>query len=123
MLGNKSQRIEWLVVATRVAFDAGERSLGVKILSELIKRHQLNQTFKIEELLLPASNRYEQIDPGNQPVNWLWSSIYEQCIVKHAFSSYFTQKASLPLYEQLSALGFLSKEMGLRYQLVKSSFV
>ncbi len=122
MLANKEQRIEWLVVAARVAFDAGERVLGVNILSELIKQHKLNQTFELEELLLPASRRYEQIDPQDQAVNWLWASIYEQCIVKHAFSSYFTKSAALPLYEQLNTLGFMSEEMDLRYQLVKSSF-
>lgn len=92
MLTNKGQRIEWLVVATRVAFDAGERSLGVRILSELIKRHQLTQAFEVEELLLPASRKYEQIDPQNQLVNWLWSSIYEQCIIKHAFLFILYQK-------------------------------
>jgi len=66
--------------------------------------------------------RYEQIDTKNQVSNWLWSSIYEQYIVKHAFSSYFTRQATLPFYEQLSHLGFMSEEMGRRCQLVKSSF-
>ena len=122
MLEKGEQGIERLVTFSRIAFDAGERDLGVKILSNLISKYLANLDFEIHELLLPTAQRYDSINPGSNIKEWLFSSILEQCIVKHSYSSYFTQGASLPLYEKLITLGFISEDMQKRYHLVKTAF-
>ncbi len=111
-----------LVTFARIAMDAGERSIGVKILGDLIDRYQEKLDFEINELLLPAAARYDGVDPGAKVKEWLMSSIIEQYIVKHAYSAYFTGARLLPLFERLSQLGFMSEEMQKRHEFVKSAF-
>jgi FkbM family methyltransferase len=111
-----------LVTFARIAIDAGERSLGVKILWSLIDRYQEELDFEIEERLMPAAARYDDINPRGKVKEWLMSSIIEQYLVKHAFSAYFTGQTSLPLFEKLRKLGFMNEEMQKRHEFVKSVF-
>jgi len=120
MLAKGERHIERLVTFSRIAFDAGERVLGVKILSDLVNRYSEHLDFEVNELFLPASRRYESITPDSRINAWLFSSILEQLIIKRGFSCYFTGDKSLPLFEQLSNLGFSSTDMQKRYTLVKT---
>jgi FkbM family methyltransferase len=122
MLAKGEQRIERMVTFSRIAFDAGERHLGVQILSRLIKRYGADINYEIEELFLPASQRYDGIDPNSKIKEWLFSSILEQYIIKHHYSSYFSRQAALPVFEQLNELGFIDENMRRRHQLVKTCF-
>lgn len=123
MMAKGENHIERLATFSRIAFDAGERALGVQILSGLINKYYKNIDFKIHELFLPASQLYDGISPNTRVNEWLFSSILEQCIKKHAYSTYFTQKATVPLFERLNDLGFISEDMRSRYQLVKDCFI
>lgn len=116
-------RIERLVTYSRIAFDAGERALAIKILSYLIEQYSINISYKIKEIFLPASQRYDDIPPSDKINEWLFSSVLEKYIEKHAYSAYFTEKTTLPLFDRLSALGFISKDMRMRHQLVKDCFL
>lgn len=122
LLAEGEHRIERLVTFSRIAFDAGERELGVRILSHLIGRHAASMDFEIEELLLPASDRYDSIIPKSRLKEWLLSSVLEQYVLKHAFSCYFSGKTTLPLFEQLQGLGFMSDGMRNRFQVVQTCF-
>lgn len=122
MIEKGGQRVERLVTFSRIAFDSGERSLGVKILFDLINRYSSNINYEFSELFLPASQRYDGITPDKGINGWLFSSILEQCIEKHAYSSYFTGGAALPLLEQLNKLGYMDENMQKRHMLVKSCF-
>ena len=55
-------------------------------------------------------------------MNGCFSSILEQLIEKHAFSTYFSQEKTLPLFKQLKDLGYMDEKMEGRYTLVKSCF-
>ena len=123
MMANGEQRIERLVTFARIAFDAGEREIGVKILSELINRYSANIIYELSEPLLPASQRYAAVIPDKGINEWLFSSILEQYIVKHAFSSYFTRDTTLPLFEQLNSLGYMDKNMQRRHKLISYCFL
>ena len=122
MLEKGEHHIERLVTFSRIAFDAGERALGVKILSDLVNRYAERLDFEVNELFLPASRRYESITPDSRVNAWLFSSILEQLIKKRGFSCYFTRDKSLPLFEQLNKLGFSGADMQKRYQLVKACY-
>lgn len=114
------QNIARLVTFSRIAFAAGERSLGVRLLTQLLQQYQQSAEPVIDDLLLPAAEKYEDIDPGKRVHEWLLSSIIEQYIIKHAFSNYFSKGRCLPLYEELSRRGFMDEEMARRYQQLKS---
>ncbi|MFC1772586.1 FkbM family methyltransferase [Pseudomonadota bacterium] len=122
MIAKGEQRIERLVTFARIAFDAGERVLGMQILSGLINRYSENINYELSEIFLPASQRYDNIVPDKGINEWLFSSILEQWIVKHAFSSYFTRDAALPLLKQLHNLGYMDENMERRHKLINSCF-
>ncbi|NTV13735.1 MAG: FkbM family methyltransferase [Desulfobulbaceae bacterium] len=122
MLENGEYRIERLATFARIAFDAGERYLGVSILSHLIERYGLNLDFEITEPFFPVSSRYDSIPPNNNIKEWLFSSILEQYTTKHTFSSYFTRHQALPQLAMLSNLGFMDEDMRRREAMIKSCF-
>lgn len=122
MINKSEQRIERLVTFSRIAFDAGERTLGIKILSDLINKYSTNIDYELSEPFLPASQRYDGIMCDKGINEWLFSSILEQYIVKHGFSSYFTKDAKLPLFDQLINLGYMDENMQKRYKLINSFF-
>lgn len=122
MLKDGEQSIERLATFARIAFDAGERSLGVDILYYLINRYGENVDFEITEPFVPASSKYDTI-PHNNVKEWLFSSILEQYIIKEAFSSYFSRSESLPLLKTLGNLGFMDEDMQRREEMIKSCFL
>jgi len=122
MLEKGERRIECLATFARIAFDAGERLLGVGIVSHLVNTHGINVDFDITAPFLPVSSKYDFIDPNNKIKEWLLSSILEQYITKHTFSSYFTRRQSLPHLEMLSRLDFMDEGMKRREWLIKSCF-
>ncbi len=122
ILKNGEQRIEYLTTFARIAFDAGERSLGVNILRYLIDKYHNNLDFEITEPVLPASSKYDAIEPNNNIKELLFSSILEQYIIKHAFSSYFTRCKVLPLFQMLREMNLLDEEMQRREEMIKNCF-
>ena len=122
LIAKGEQRVERLVTFARIAFDAGECALGLKILSDLINKYSANINYELSELFLPASQRYDSVYPDKGIRSWLFSSILEQCIEKHAYSTYFSRSATLPLFEQLYNLGYMDENMQRRFRLVKSCF-
>lgn len=122
MLHKGEQRVERLVTFSRIAFDAGERALGVKILSDLYNKYSSNINYELCEPFLPASSRYDSINPSKNINDWLFASILERLIEKHAFSTYFTKAATLPLFNKLNDLGYMDENMKRRYMLAKACF-
>ena len=51
-----------------------------------------------------------------------FSEILEQFIIKHAYSTYFTKRKTLPLFELLNSLGFMGNDMGQREEIIKKCF-
>ena len=122
MLDKGEKRVERLVTFSRIAFNAGERTLGVKILSDLYNEYSSNINYELCELFLPASSRYDNITPDKNINDWLFSSILEQLIENHAFSTYYTKEKTLPLFKQLNDLGYMDEKMEGKYTLVRSCF-
>jgi len=112
-----------LTTFSRIAFDAGECSFGVKILSYLINLYIDNTNFMVNELLLPASPRYDNIEPRGRINEWLLSSILEQYIEKHAYSTYFSEGETSYLFNKLTLWGYMNEDMQRRFQLVKHCYI
>lgn len=115
-------RIERLTTFSRIAFDCGERSLGVKILAALIDKYFDNLNFEIADPFLPAAAKYDQLETGGNLKIWLFSSVLEQFIIKHSYSTYFTQRRSLPIFTRLEQLGFMDGEMARRKKMIEVNF-
>jgi FkbM family methyltransferase len=122
MLNSDENSIEHLVTFARIAFDAGERALGVQILAGLINKYINNLNFEVSEPVLPASSKFDSICPDGHVKEWLFSSILEQYISRHAYSSYFTRRVSLPLLGKLREFGFMSDAMKKTEGMIKNTF-
>jgi len=106
-----------------MAFDAGQRDWGMRILANLINRYHAKMDFEVHEPLAPPCARYDTLVPNRDNIKaWLFSSILEQYINKHAFSTYFTRLATLPLIERLEHLGFAGEGMRRRKDLMVQCF-
>ena len=107
---------------SRIAFDAGDRSLGVSILNNVIQKYPDDLNFDLDAPFFPAHISYELVPHNNLVREWLFSSIIEKYIEKHAFSSYFTRNKTEPLFVRLQSLGFMSQPMSHRYDVLKKVF-
>ncbi len=111
-----------LMTLARIAFEVGQRAHAVTCLGKLINQLNSVMNTNIHEPFLSVSPRYETLNPGNHPKEWLASSIFEQYEIIHAFSSYFTGKNSLQILKSLKKLGFQSEEMERRLALIQKRF-
>ena len=102
----------------RVAFDAGERKLGVDILGKLIDKYRHNLNFEIKAPFLPASRRYEDVAPQGNVKNWLFASMLEQFLQKYAYSSYFSPQLAGSLFALLKNTGFMGTKMQNRQEVL-----
>lgn len=119
---DKNLTIESLSSCARVAFDMGERSVGVNILSSILKSSNINN-FKIKEGSFPVLKKYDDTPAEDSPENWILASIYEAYIEKHAFSTYFTKANTFSIFKHLEETGFMDSGMYKKYQLLKKCYV
>jgi protein O-GlcNAc transferase len=117
------QSVVRLIVFSRIAFAAGERALGVEILSTVSDKCFAGIDFDIKGPLLPATEKYDNVSPEGRFKAWLISSALEQWLNKSAFSVYFAGEAALRYFSELNKLGFMDDEMKRRYQLLQSNLL
>jgi protein O-GlcNAc transferase len=111
-----------LVTLSRVARELGRREHALRCLVVLINQLSAMATAPCNEPLLPATKRFEAIDPEQRFNEWLASSLLEAYEELHAFSSYFTNQSSQDLLLKLKSLGFMSGRMERRLELIKQRF-
>lgn len=112
---------------SRIAFDAGERVLGVNILNSLIHKYPDELSFELSSPFMIADKEYDSashISLHNTKLKeWVFSSIVEKFIEKHAFSTYFVGKKIEAQFVRLQELGFMSDLMKKRYNLLQKVFI
>lgn len=116
----KSCSLDQVASHIRIAHDSGARVRGVQLAREFLDSDRMLSGLSITTPFLPACARYDLIAPGANPGNWLLSSIVEQWVKYHSFSSYFTAIKALPELRRLAALGFMDEAMKRRFNLVSS---
>jgi len=116
LISKGERRFERLCTLARVAFDSGERMIGVKILGTFIEMYHQQPDFSLQTQFLPAYSKYENIAPNGDIKNWLLASVLEQYIIKHAYSCYFSAQHSNATFEQLQATGFMDTNMNNRWK-------
>ncbi len=97
-----------LSTLARVASEAGARSESVAVLQRLLKTLQGGQ-LSIAEPFLPASPRFDDIDPGAQTGNWFVSAAAEQYERTFGYSSIFS--GASPVLGWLCGQPFVSSGM------------
>ena len=121
-LVKKDETFPRLISLARYAFELGKRGQAVETLSKIINNCGSSIQSLVIEPFIPVSERYENIDPDNRPMEWVISSLFEQYEKLNAFSSYYTGTKSLPLLKKLISMGFQSQEMERRLKLIQKRF-
>ncbi len=112
--------IEQVAVHARIALAAGQRARAVNLLVDAIGSNDGVTKLRPQMPFLPAAPRYDNIDPKDRLNRWLVSSVIEQWVVNHAYSSYFTVHKALPALKRLNTLGFINQRMKQRLTIVSS---
>jgi hypothetical protein len=103
----------------RVAWQLGRRREAVDAIVRALRAVQRAKVVDLSKPFLPASPRFDRVDPAVRPVQWFVASLLEQLERLRAFSSFLVGPASLTNLERLRSLGFQSPEMERRRQLVR----
>jgi len=97
-----------LSTLARAAWEWGSRAESLAVLQRLLQTLQRNP-FYLDEPFWPASPRFDNIAPGDQPTNWFGSAVAEQFERTFGFSSAFT--GATPILPWLSSQPFASAEI------------
>ena len=108
-------------VHARIALDIGEQYRAVEILQQAVEIDD-DEPVAMSQLYgkwcLPVATRYQELDPGEKIFQWLLSSMLEQWVECHAYSSYYTVQKALPALERIQKLGFADERMKHRHGFV-----
>lgn len=115
-----SRPLERVATEARVAADLGQRNHAVSILGRAIASDAGVDANPPRLPFLPASERYDAVDPAAHPNRWLLSSVLERWVVEHAYSSYFTGTKALGALQRIARLGFADDAMNRRLELVSA---
>lgn len=117
-------RFERLSTYARIAFDFGQRQVGMKICEYMLQRFLgKGESITQEEPFVAMSEAFADVAANDEPENWAKAMIIDQFIRKHAYSCYFTGAKTLPLFDELKKLGFLLDDMVRRVDTLKSASV
>lgn len=102
----------------RTAWEVGHRTLAVHTLNRLAN-FAAGGNSAFEEPFLPASSRFDAIEPGGNMGQWYQAATLAQLARLQGFSSYFSGTGSLKLLEMLKSGMFGDAETERRYQLIR----
>ena len=115
-------RFTYLSTYIRVAAEMGYRGRAARavpvILDQLRDIVPLEQA-SFNEPFLPASRRFDRLDPQQHINNWFLGALGEASEILSAYSSFYTGDKTLPNMELLRKYGFQSPEMERRRQLIR----
>lgn len=110
--------IEQVATHARIAIEGGLRARAVHLLVGAIASNDGVTNLELVMPFLPAVPRYDNVKPKGRINEWLISSVIEQWVKSHAYSSYFTALKALPALKRLNAMGFIDKQSKRRLELL-----
>jgi len=105
----------------RVLYDAGLAPRARGMLGSAIHRLQDSEPELVEPFVPPAA-RYEHITPSDPISNWLLASCFEQLEIVNALTGYLDPAASLRRLRDIRTLGYGSKCINQRIDLIVRRF-
>ncbi len=121
-LCKESPNLGRLCSFARIARELGYRAKALDVLGNAFHISTRQAPLKLDEPFLPASQRFDNIDPDNRIGAWMNASLLEQGLTCQSFSSYYMGKSSLDSLEILLSTGFASPEMERRRQLIRMRY-
>ncbi|MEC4721336.1 tetratricopeptide repeat protein [Noviherbaspirillum sp. CPCC 100848] len=106
----------------RVLSELGKREATVLVLNKLCELLHSGMSKTCHEPFLALSESFSQTFPGCKFEQWTIAMILAQREHLRAFSTFFTMQESLPVFEEIKALGFLDKRSERSMQLIKKRY-
>lgn len=120
--GNPAARVEQLATCARIAFDAGQRRLGVNILARMIKMLDEDGDREILMPCFPPTAAFDSIRPKEGLSKWLHAATLDAYVHRSTHSGYFSQGRQIPIFQELAQLGYLTPDSQRRMEVAQQHF-
>ena len=111
-----------LASLARIARDFGARSIAINALRALWSSFMQEKRVILDEPFLPASPRFDEIEPGDALGDWMIIGVAEELERSVAFSSFYPGRAAQKGLEIICKSNLAGPEMRRRLQLVRERF-
>lgn len=106
----------------RVAGEIGARALAVNALSQLCTALLERGQADCSEPFLAPGLRFDSVDPGPAPGDWIFAAALEELERLGSYSSFYTGDTARKRLEKIRDLGFGSVEMHRRLNLIEQRY-
>jgi len=107
-----------LSTLARIAIELGNRAEAVRALNILTKNIMINKKIEISEPFLLPSDDFENINPKNNILNFIWSSLLTSLEKTEYFSSYYSGKSTQGRIDAIIKTDFYNDEIIRRRDLI-----
>ena len=121
-LAQEHANIPRLLTWCRILTEMGKREAAVALLNRICSLLDSGIDLPLNEPFLALTDAHDQSEPGDRLPEWLVAMILQQREWLRSFSSFFTGEESLPILEEIKALGFSSEIVDQRIMLIKKRF-
>ncbi|HJV88518.1 MAG TPA: tetratricopeptide repeat protein [Noviherbaspirillum sp.] len=118
----ESANLPRLLTFCRILTDLGRREAAVRLLNKVCELLNSGMDRRCDEPFLALTDAFAQINPCNRMNEWVVAMILAQREHLRAFSTFFTGQESLPVFEEIEALGFLDAQSERGMALIKARF-
>lgn len=111
-----------LLSLCRVLNELGKREMTVSVLNQMCDLLHAGMSTSLNEPCLALTEWFASIIPGERTSDWAVAMVLAQRENLRAFSTYFTGQESLPVLEEVKAIGFGGDDVESKIMLIKSRF-
>lgn len=111
-----------IMTYARITIACGRRKLANQALAKLTESVRTGENINLSEPFLCPCPQFDSIDQKNQLNQWLRASVIESLLRRFAYSFYFNPQKSRELIEILMKVGYRTKEMDRRINLLNQVF-
>lgn len=122
MVCEKAPNVCRILSLIRVMIDLGLREAAVHLLNQIMALFESESSIELSEPFIAVSDEAARIDPGEHVGEWLFASVLKQREESRAFSTYFSGKDALPIFEAIQNTGFFGMEMEHQINLIRARF-
>lgn len=106
----------------RVMLELGKREASVNFLNQIVSLFESGEKIEFNEPFLALSDEDASIDPGSDFAKWLFASVLKTREMSRTFSTYFSERESLPILQAIKETGFGNARIERQIDLIGECF-
>lgn len=104
----------------RVLCDMGRREAAVQLLNQICQLLQSGAVAQLNEPCIALDDAFASMQPAGREAQWFVAMVLAERENLRAFSDFFTGKEALPVWQEVSGLGFGNEEIARRITLINA---